>query len=84
LRKGQLVKYAIFNAHDGYRVLFALPEFDPAFTPAGAFVADRMDRGPLPDKKGPLALIIPGEKSKARSVYMLERIELQSAPESVR
>ncbi|MCU1237542.1 MAG: hypothetical protein JWP63_5509, partial [Candidatus Solibacter sp.] len=56
LRKGQLVKYAIFSAHDGYRVLFALPEFDPAFTAARAVVADRLDGKPLDAKKGPLRL----------------------------
>ena len=84
LRKTQLVKYALFSAHDGYRVLFALPEFDPAFTAAGAFVADRMDGGPLPAKKGPLSVVVPGEKTKARSIYMVERIEIQSAPEPVR
>jgi hypothetical protein len=84
LRKGQLVKYAVFTAHDGYRVLFALPEFDPAFTPARALIADRMDGQLLPEKKGPLWLIVPDEKTAARSVYMLERIELQSAPEPLR
>ena len=84
LRKSQLVKYAICTAHDGYRALFALPEFDPAFTAATAMIADRMDGQPLPDKKGPLRLIVPGEKTASRSIYMLERIELQSAPEPLR
>jgi DMSO/TMAO reductase YedYZ molybdopterin-dependent catalytic subunit len=84
LRKGQLVRYAIFSAHDGYRVLFALPEFDPAFTAARAIVADRVDGKPLDAKKGPLKLVLPDEKTGARSIYMLERIELQSAPEPVR
>jgi hypothetical protein len=84
LRRAQLVKYAIFSAHDGYRVLFSLPEFDPGFTAATALVADRMDGQPLPDKKGPLWLIVPGEKAAARSVYMLEQITLESAPEPMR
>ena len=43
-----------------------------------------MDGQPLPDKKGPLRLIVPGEKTASRSIYMLERIELQSAPEPLR
>ena len=84
LRKGQLVKYAVFYAHDGYRVLFALPEFDPAFTAARALVADRLNGKLLDAKKGPLWLVLPDEKTGARSVYMLERIELQSAPEPIR
>ena|ERR1039458_252659 len=84
LRKAQLVKYALFSAHDGYRTLFALPEFDPAFTAAAALIANRMDGKPLPDKKGPLRLVVPGEKTAARSIYMLERIDLRSAPEPMR
>jgi DMSO/TMAO reductase YedYZ molybdopterin-dependent catalytic subunit len=84
MRKAQLVKYAVFSAHDGYRALFALPEFDPAFTAAGALIADRMDGQPLPAGKGPLRLVVPGEKTGSRSIFMLERIDIQSAPEPVR
>ena len=84
MRKAELVKYAVFSAHDGYRALFALPEFDPAFTAASALVADRMDGQPLPSGKGPLRLVIPGEKTGSRSIFMLERIDIQSAPEAVR
>ena len=84
MRNAQLIRFAIFRAHDSYRALFALPEFDPAFTPARALVADRMNGKPLPTNRGPLRLVLPGEKDGARGVYMLERIELQSAPEPMR
>ena len=84
MRKAQLVRYAIFSSRDGYRVLFALPEFDPAFTEARALVADRVDGQPLPANRGPLRLILPGEKTGSRSTFMLERIEIQSAPDPVR
>jgi len=84
MRKAQLVRFAVFTAHDGYRVLFALPEFDPAFTEARAMVADRLDGKPLPTGRGPLQLVVPGEKSAARSVYMLERVDIQAVPESRR
>ncbi|HEY1493521.1 MAG TPA: molybdopterin-dependent oxidoreductase [Candidatus Solibacter sp.] len=80
MRKAQLMKYAVFTAHDGYRSLFSLPEFDPAFTPAGALIADQMDGKPLPENKGPLWLVLPDEKTGVRSVYMLERIQIQAAP----
>jgi DMSO/TMAO reductase YedYZ molybdopterin-dependent catalytic subunit len=80
LRNAQLVKYAVFTGHDGYRALFSLPEFDPAFTSAGALIADRMDGKPIPERKGPLWLVLPGEKTGVRSVYMLERIQIQTAP----
>jgi hypothetical protein len=84
MRNAQLIRYAIFRAHDGYRALFALPEFDPTFTGARAFVADRLDGKPIPTNRGPLWLIVPGEKDSARSVYMLDRIEIQSAAEAMR
>lgn len=79
LRNAQLVKYAVFTGHDGYRALFSLPEFDPAFTSGGALIADRMDGKPIPETKGPLWLVLPGEKTGIRSVYMLERIQVQIA-----
>ena len=79
MRKEQLMKYAVCSAHDGYRALFALPEFDPAFTAAGALIADRMDDQPLPAGKGPLRLVIPGEKTGSRSIFMLERIDVRTS-----
>uniref|UniRef100_Q01QA6 Oxidoreductase molybdopterin-binding domain-containing protein n=1 Tax=Solibacter usitatus (strain Ellin6076) TaxID=234267 RepID=Q01QA6_SOLUE len=80
LRSTQLMKYAVLTGHDGYRALFSLPEFDPAFTSAGALIADRMDGKPIPERKGPLWLVLPDEKTGVRSVYMLERIQIQTAP----
>lgn len=35
------------TAHDGYRVLFSLPELDPAFSDTRAMVADREDGAAL-------------------------------------
>jgi hypothetical protein len=84
MRNAQLIRYAIFRAHDGYRALFALPEFDPTFTPAKVMVADRLNGKPIPTNRGPLWLIVPGEKDTARSVYMLDRIEIQAAAEAMR
>jgi len=84
MRNAQLIRYAIFRAHDGYRALFALPEFDPAFTEARALVADKIDGKPLPTNRGPLRLVLPGEKDGARGVYMLEKIEIQGATDPMR
>jgi hypothetical protein len=47
-------------------------------------VADRLNGKPIPTNRGPLWLIVPGEKDTARSVYMLDRIEIQSAAEAMR
>jgi len=84
LRGGLLGRYLLFTAHDGYHVVFSLPELDPAFTGAAALLADHVDGQPLPPREGPLRLIIPGEKREARWIRMVERIDVLSAPEPLR
>jgi hypothetical protein len=85
LRGGaQLTRYIIASAHDGYRVLFSLPEIDPLFNDSSVIVADTVDGKPLADREGPLRLIVPHEKREARWLRMLEKIEIQSAPEPIR
>jgi hypothetical protein len=84
LRGPLLARYIVVSAHDGYRTVFALPEFDPAFTDNRAILADKMDGQPLSDRDGPLRLVLSGEKREARWVRMVERIEILSAPDAVR
>ena len=84
LRGSLLSKYVLAIAHDGYRVLFSLPEVDPAFCDARIIVAYRVDGKPLPDREGPIRFIIPAEKREARWIRMVEKIEIASTPEPVR
>jgi DMSO/TMAO reductase YedYZ molybdopterin-dependent catalytic subunit len=79
-----LARYILVSAHDGYRAIFSLPEFDPAFTDTRALLADKMDGQPLNDRDGPLRLVLPAEKREARWVRMVERIEILAAPDAVR
>lgn len=79
-----LARYILVSAHDGYRALFSLPEFDPAFTDSRAIIADKMDGQPLSAHDGPLRLVLPSEKREARWVRMVERIEILAAPDTVR
>lgn len=79
-----LTRYVLVTAHDGYRVIFSLPELDPAFSDARALLADRMDGQPLSAHDGPLRLVLPSEKREARWVRMVERIEMLSAPAPAR
>jgi DMSO/TMAO reductase YedYZ molybdopterin-dependent catalytic subunit len=81
---GVLSRYILVTAHDGYRVLFSLPELDPAFSDGRVLLADRMDGQPLPPRDGPLRLVVPNDKRPARWVRMVERIEAASTPEPVR
>ncbi len=76
MRGKLLAAYLLAWARDGYRVVFALPEFDPAFTAARALVADRLDGNPLFEQEGPLRLVVPTDKRQARSVRMLQKLEI--------
>ena len=84
LRGSLLSRYLSATAHDGYRVLFSLPEVDPAFSDARVIVAYKVDGKPLPDREGPIRIVIPAEKREARWIRMVEKIEVCSTPPPVR
>ena len=68
MRGKRLSTCLLVEASDGYRVVFALPELDPAFTDQVILLADRADGHPLDNKEGPFRIVIPGEKRMARWV----------------
>ena len=84
LRGPVMQRYVVMTAHDGYRIVFALPELDPAFTNTPVLVADRMDGQPLPARDGPLRIVAPADKHPTRWLRTLEKIEILAAPEAVR
>ena len=84
LRGSLLSKYVLAVAHDGYRVLFSLPEIDPAFSDGRIIVAYKVDGKPLPDREGPLRFVIPAEKREARWIRMIEKIEISATPQPMR
>jgi DMSO/TMAO reductase YedYZ molybdopterin-dependent catalytic subunit len=76
LRGTQLSKFVLVEAADGYRVVFALPELEPAFTDEIVLVADRRDGQPLSAAEGPLRLVVPGEKRQARWVRQVKTLKV--------
>ena len=64
------------KAHDGYQVVFTLGEIDPAFGNEQIIVADKRDGKPLFGYQGPFRLVCPNDKAGARSVRMLETLEI--------
>ena len=72
--------YVVASAKDGYRSVFALAELDPEFTPNDIIVADTVDGKPLFDYQGPLRLVAPHDKRGARSVRMLQKIDVVRLP----
>ena len=82
LRGKAMATYVLVTAKDGYRVVFALPELDPDFTDASQkiILADTADGKPLPEKQGPVRIIVPQEKRGGRWIRMVESIEVVTAP----
>jgi DMSO/TMAO reductase YedYZ molybdopterin-dependent catalytic subunit len=76
MRGNAVASYVLATASDGYQALFALAELDPAFTSTDILVADTIDGKPLLERQGPLRLVAPKDLRAARSVRMLQRLEV--------
>jgi DMSO/TMAO reductase YedYZ molybdopterin-dependent catalytic subunit len=76
LRGKAMATYVLARASDGYQVAFTLGEVDPQFGNATILVADKRDGKPLPDKQGPFRIVCPNDKEGARSIRMLESLEV--------
>ena len=74
-----LTKYLLVEALDKYRIVFALPEFDPAFTDRVILVATVCDGKLLTPEQGPLRLIVPDDKRPARWMRQVRVMTLLDA-----
>jgi hypothetical protein len=79
LRGPQLALYVLVSAADGYRAVFALPEFDPAFTDRVIVLADRRDGHEMTSPDGPFRVIVPDEQRHARWVREVTSLEVKQA-----
>jgi hypothetical protein len=76
LRGKALTTYILAKAHDGYEVVFTLGEIDAEFGNEQIIVADKRDGKALFGYQGPFRLECPHDKAGARSVRMLETLEI--------
>jgi hypothetical protein len=76
LKGKRLASYLLVEAADGYRVVIALPEIDPAFTDKQVVLAFSKDGKPLDDKEGPYRIVIPDEKRMARWVRQVTTLKI--------
>jgi DMSO/TMAO reductase YedYZ molybdopterin-dependent catalytic subunit len=76
LRGKELAGYVLASAKDGYEIVFSLGELDPDLGGVRAIVADKRDGKPLFQYQGPVRLVLPNDKAGARSVRMLEKLEV--------
>jgi DMSO/TMAO reductase YedYZ molybdopterin-dependent catalytic subunit len=76
LRGKRLASCLLVEAADGYRVVIALPELDPAFTDKQVVLAFLKDGKPLDEKEGPYRIVIPDEKRMARWVRQVTTLKI--------
>jgi DMSO/TMAO reductase YedYZ molybdopterin-dependent catalytic subunit len=81
LRGKAMATYVLLSARDGYRVIFALPELDPAFSEncTEIILADTANGKPLPEKQGPVRVVVPKDKRAARWIRMVDSIQVVKA-----
>jgi DMSO/TMAO reductase YedYZ molybdopterin-dependent catalytic subunit len=76
LRGNALTTYVTATAKDGYQVVFSLAELDPEFSKSEIAVVDLVDGKPLFDYQGPLRVVAPKDTRGARSIRMLEKLDV--------
>ena len=74
-----LSQYLLVGAADGYRVVFALPELDPAFRENGVYLAFKRDGKALSQKEGPFRIVVPDEKRPTRWVRQVSVLQLKQS-----
>ena len=76
LRGKALASYVLARGHDGYQVVFSVGELDEAFGNESIIVSDKRDGKALAESQGPLRLVCARDQAGARSVRMLETLEV--------
>ena len=72
----KLASCLLVEAADGYRVVIALPEIDPAFSDKAFVLAFLRDGKIMDDSEGPYRLVIPEEKRMARWVRQVRQLKI--------
>jgi hypothetical protein len=76
LRGPRMTEVLLVEAADGYKVVFALAEVDPAFAAREIILADKRDGKPLDAKEGPFRIVAPGDKRPARWVRQVTALKV--------
>jgi hypothetical protein len=76
LRGPRLADALLVEAADGYKVVFALAEIDPAFAARQIILADTRDGKPLGAKEGPWRIVAPGDKRPARWIRQITAMKI--------
>jgi hypothetical protein len=66
MRGPRMAEAILVEAADGYKVVFAVAESDPAFAAREIILADKRDGKTLDAKEGPFRIVAPGDNRPAR------------------
>ena len=72
--------FIVVMGQDGYRSVLSIAETDPSFRDAPIIIAGATKAGPLPEKEGPLRLVIDADARPDRGVRQVESIKVMIAP----
>jgi hypothetical protein len=72
----RMAEVLLVEATDGYKVVFAVTEFDPAFATREIILADKRDGKALDAKEGPFRIVAPGDKRPARWIRQVTSFRL--------
>lgn len=64
MRGPRMTEALLAEAADGYKVVFALAEIDPAFATREIILANKRDRKPLDAKEGPFRIVAPATNDR--------------------
>jgi DMSO/TMAO reductase YedYZ molybdopterin-dependent catalytic subunit len=70
------MRCVVAQARDGYQVVFTLAEVDPDFANETILVVDLRNGKPVFPYQGPFRILCPNDKAGARSVRMLETLQV--------
>jgi hypothetical protein len=76
LKGKRLASCLLVEAADGYRVVIALPELDPAFSDKQVLLAFLKNGEPLHENEGPYRIVIPSDKKMARWVRQVTTLKI--------
>jgi hypothetical protein len=73
-----LKAYLVVTGADGFQAVYSLAEVDREFHGDSVILADRVDGGPLPEKRAPWRVVSSGDRKGWRAVYAVTRLEARS------
>ena len=79
LRGPRMSEVLLVEAADGYKVVFALAEVDPAFATREIILAYKRDGKPMDAREGPFRIVAPGDKRPARWIRQVTTLRVVTA-----